>query len=478
MLAMKQLHGRRARLELEGLEDRLTPAFGFQGGLVVTHAQVVAVFYGTYWETAAGMQTGAQINNYLSYIVNSPFMDSLSPYGVGRGTVMGVGVIDSGLIGASSDTDADIRNDLTIDIQAGRLPSPSVNTIYLVFLPPNVTVSTQVVSGLVDPSDPGYHSVFASGASSIANYAVIPSSGSATDGALTPFQTLTHNVTVQLADDVTDPQGTGWVDPNTGLEVANMVDSPANVAVLNNYAVAGVWSVLQASIAYPTGSTAPVYNPTQDQIIAADVLGTVAGDFTHSLEYFDDLVGSYYEDYLGRAGGQNELHYWAQSLLLGATNEQVLSQILGSNEYFQKAGGTNQDCVERLYHDMLGRKADSGGEAYWISTLSAGETRQQIALQFDSSSEREAAVVSADYQSLLGRNGSAREVNYWVSQIQSGVTQEQVETIILASPEFLSNSGGSLSGWLTAVFEAVFNRAPDTAGYNAFMRILSVPFAE
>ena len=76
----------RARLEIETLEDRLTPAIGYGGGAVVAHVQVQALFYGTYWSTSDGQQSASDINAYLQYLVNSPFMDVMNEYGVGRGT--------------------------------------------------------------------------------------------------------------------------------------------------------------------------------------------------------------------------------------------------------------------------------------------------------------------------------------------------------------------------------------------------------
>ena len=114
----------RPRLELETLEDRCTPAIGFHGGAVVAHVEVVALYYGNYWSTSSGMQSAAEINTFLSYIVNSPFMDSMNQYGVGRGTTLGVGVIDPGLTGATSVSDATIQAELANDLAIGHCRAP------------------------------------------------------------------------------------------------------------------------------------------------------------------------------------------------------------------------------------------------------------------------------------------------------------------------------------------------------------------
>jgi Domain of unknown function (DUF4214) len=323
----------RARIELETLEDRCTPAIGFQGGAVVAHVQVQALFYGTYWSTSDGLQSASDINTYLSYLVNSPFMDVMNEYGVGRGTFLGNGIVDPGLLGAVSVSDATIQVELANDITAGRLPGASINTLYIVFTPPNVAVTSGSESSLLDFF--GYHDIFPYGATGTVNYAVIANPvGNGTDGSMTDFQTITHAVSHELAEAVTDPDGSGWVDPVTGDEIADVVDQPGNIAFLNNYVVAGLWSVAKQTAVYPVGSSPPDYDPSPDQIIAANVLAPVASAFAHSPEYYNGLIRTYYEDFLGRSAGPNEQSYWAQSLEAGTRDEVVLSQILGSDEYF------------------------------------------------------------------------------------------------------------------------------------------------
>ncbi len=466
----------RTRLQLETLEDRCTPAFGFQAGVVMAHAQVVPVFFGDYWSTSTGMQSAAQINTFLSSIVNSAFMDTMNQYGVGRGTLVGVGIIDPGLSGVSAISDSVVQAQLANDIATGRLPAASNNTLYIVFTPPNVTVSATVESTTYDAL--GYHNAFAYSVSSVVDYAVIKNPvGNGTVSSLSTFQSLTLTITRELANSVTDPQGTGWIDPTSGVEVASAVATSANYAFFNNYVVAGLWSQLQLSAAYPVGSTPPTFNVTTDQILGSNVLGSVAGSFTTTLEYYDRVVETYYENYLHRAAGQSELNFWALNLAAGGTNEYVQSMIVGSDEYFQKAGGTNEKWIDALYHDLLGRAPDKGGLALWEYSLSIGAKRQQVASLVDSSAEHEAIVVGGYYQAYLGRHGSSGEIAYWVSTIGAGATEEQVATQILASAEFLNRSDGTLSGWLTSVYEATLKRAPDTAGFNSWTRVLNAPFA-
>jgi hypothetical protein len=466
----------RARLELETLEDRCTPAIGFGGGAVVDHVQVQALFYGTYWSTSDGQQSGADINGYLSYLVDSPFMDTMNEYGVGRGAFLGNGIVEPGLLGAASVSDATIQVQIANDITAGRLPGASIGTLYIVFTPPNVAVISGGQSSLLDFF--GYHDIFRYGATGTVNYAVIPNPvGNGTNGSMTVFQTITHTVSHELSEAVTDPDGAGWVDPVSGDEIADVADQPGNIAFLNDYVVAGLWSVAQQAVVYPAGSSPPDYDPSPDQIVAANVLAPVAEAFAHSPEYYNGIVRTYYQDFLGRSAGSSEQAFWAQTLEAGVRDEIVLSQILGSDEYFQRAGGTNQDWLHLLYQDLLNRDPDQSGANAWLNALSSGATRQQVASLIDVSAEREALVVGAYYQFYMGREGSNAEISGWVGILRSGATQEQVVTIFLGSPEFLTREGGTLGGWLTGVYETAFDREPDDAGFDAWIRILNIPFA-
>jgi hypothetical protein len=464
------------RPTLEMLEDRCTPAFGFQGGAVIAHAQVVPLFLGSYWSTTAGMQSAAQINTYLSSLLNSSFMDQLTQYGVGRGALVGVGVIDSSVTGTGASSDSFIQGELANDLASGELPANSSSTLYIVFTPPDVSVSSTALNQQFDPL--GYHSAFAYAPNNVVSYAVIINPvGNGTTSSLTAFQSTTLAVSKELANAVTDPTGNGWIDRSTGYEVGSLASQPGDYAFFNNYVVSGVWSAVQQTVVYPAGSTPPSFNLTPDQILSAGILAPVAGSFTTNLEYYDNVVATYYQNFLHRSASLGEENFWALGLASGERNELVLSMIAASDEYFTKAGGTNQDWIGQLYKDMLRRNVDQAGENSWLHALASGATRQQVAAMIASSSEREAIVVGVYYQSILGRTAASSDLTYWVSLIEAGATEEQVQTNILASGEFLTLEGGTLSGWLTGLYEATLKRAPDTAGFNAWLHVLDEPFA-
>src|SRR5947208_13100672 len=74
---------------MEELEQRLTPTVTYHGGPVLPHVEVQAIYYGSDWSGNSSLyQMTGQIEGYLNYMVNSPYMDMLTNagYGVGRGS--------------------------------------------------------------------------------------------------------------------------------------------------------------------------------------------------------------------------------------------------------------------------------------------------------------------------------------------------------------------------------------------------------
>jgi hypothetical protein len=114
-------------------------------------------------------------------------------------------------------------------------PQPSQNTLYFVYLPPNV----KVVQGGSSSCQAfcGYHSDI----SSQIFYAVMPYPGCAgCTGTLTTFDALTSTSSHELCEAITDPiPGQGWYDDNNG-EIGDIC--AWKTKVLDGYTVQLEWS--------------------------------------------------------------------------------------------------------------------------------------------------------------------------------------------------------------------------------------------
>jgi len=172
----------------------------------------------------------------------------------------------------------------------------------------------------------------------------------------------------------------------------------------------------------------------------------VADRVVRSSEARDHLVKGWFQTYLGRAPLGGEELGWVSALLQGQTEEQVLSQILASDEFFADAQnlvatGTPQErYVEALYQLVL-RRTGSGPEvAYWDRGLPQSGSAA-VALGFLTSLEYRKDLFTSYYTTLLHRASDALGLQAWVS---SNLDASQVRIGFEASPEFFLNGYAGL----------------------------------
>ncbi|GEM_PF-702097 len=166
----------------------------------------------------------------------------------------------------------------------------------------------------------------------------------------------------------------------------------------------------------------------------------VAGDILRSQEARDHLVRSWYVTFLGRqADGTEELGFVNQ-LLQGQTEEQVLSEILGSSEFDGRAqtlsstGTTQQRDVQALYELLLNRTGGSVEVAGWVGLLPRLGL-QGVAQAFLTSQEFRGDLFEGYYNALLHRPSDPAISNAVFSNLDAATFRVDFE----ASPEFFTN---------------------------------------
>lgn len=120
-----------------------------------------------------------------------------------------------------------------------------------------------------------------------------------------------------------------------------------------------------------------------------------------------------YRAYFLRNPDQGGFTYWMNRRGDGQTLSRISSTFAGSSE-FKNRYGTLSDAqfVDRVYRNVLGRAADSGGLSYWTRKLQGGTSRGQVMANFSQSSEYKAATkhgtaVVGLYATMLKRQPSA-----------------------------------------------------------------------
>lgn len=253
----------------ESLERRELLTVTFHGSTfsepdLIPHIKVQAVYFGSGWQQAPYFNQTGQIEGFLQYLPQSPYMDLLAQLGyrVGRGS-FDTGIIDQTVLSTSQYVFAtpvagEVQNSVTEELQSlishGDVKSPDLDRVYIVYVQPNVAINDGFghSSERSKPRDQevlGFHSYFngtdQAGNPATIRYAVISYPGgtynltSASQGLASDFDWLTSIASHELAETVTDPGNgtgfTGWYDGVTTNEIADL--ALGQYAHLNSYLV-------------------------------------------------------------------------------------------------------------------------------------------------------------------------------------------------------------------------------------------------
>jgi hypothetical protein len=140
------------------------------------------------------------------------------------------------------------------------------------------------------------------------------------------------------------------------------------------------------------------------------------------------------------------------------------------------SGGTpNQNFVQQLYQDVLHRTADTAGLTFWTIELTTGAlTQTQVAFGIEASPEGRQQLVNDLFTRFLRRPADPLGLTAWTAYLNQGHTTAELESQLLGSNEYFQNrGGGTIQGWITAVYQDVLGRAPDSAGLAGLIQALS-----
>jgi PKD repeat protein len=135
---------------------------------------------------------------------------------------------------------------------------------------------------------------------------------------------------------------------------------------------------------------------------------------------------------------------------------------------------SNRTFVQQLYQDLLGRPAEDAGLAFWSGLLDQGFPRQQVVAGVLGSLEYRVRVVQGLYQHLLRREADANGLQTFTDLLAQKGTLEAVQAALIGSDEyFQSRAGGTVDGFLTALYQDGLNRPLDAVGRARFTQDLA-----
>jgi hypothetical protein len=141
----------------------------------------------------------------------------------------------------------------------------------------------------------------------------------------------------------------------------------------------------------------------------------------------------------------------------------------------------NQGFVAQLYRDLLGREAALTEINGWSAQLdlhdqnpAGGLSRTQLAGLFVNTYEFRADEVDALYVKYLHRHADPAGLAGWVNYLLAGNTVEQLASLLVGSVEFfITQGGGTNSGFLNAMYMNALNRPVDSSGLSSWLPLLN-----
>src|SRR5215831_9529691 len=200
------------RPQVEVLEDRQVPTVSFFGGNLLPHVQAQALYLGNEFSSAPANTETATLDAFLKDLTGGPYLQALARagYNVGPGSAVAGAVDKTALTAGSTISDAFIRGRLQADVTSGLLQAPNANTLYVVYVEPDVAVNLGGGQGTTQQGILGYHTAFAGANGAPIRYAVVASPGGAAGNSVLPeaktaLDQLTAVTSHELAEAVTDP---------------------------------------------------------------------------------------------------------------------------------------------------------------------------------------------------------------------------------------------------------------------------------
>lgn len=178
----------------------------------------------------------------------------------------------------------------------------------------------------------------------------------------------------------------------------------------------------------------------------------VAQGFWNSDERHNLLVEDAYHVFLGRASDPSGKVIALTALRAGLDERGLIQALVGSPE-FQTLHPANDDFLQALYIDLLGRLADPAGFAAWEVALQRGTSRTAVIAGFLGSPEFATVRIQTLYETRLQRQGSPAEVAWWLPLAQQPHGLERVAISMLASNEFFQSSPGTTALPSLALFK-------------------------
>jgi len=183
----------------------------------------------------------------------------------------------------------------------------------------------------------------------------------------------------------------------------------------------------------------------------------------------NQLVGQQYKDVLRRNATSDDLAYWSSRVADSWSPGQFIAHLEASTEADNRV-----HAVTRLYRAYFLRNPDHSGLTYWLNRRGEGRTLVSISQSFATSSEfknrygslSNAAFVDRVYRNVLGRPADSGGTTYWKSRLDGGMPRGQVMANFSQSSEYRGKTDAGVR--VVGTYESMLRRAPASDQYAMY----------
>ncbi len=167
-------------------------------------------------------------------------------------------------------------------------------------------------------------------------------------------------------------------------------------------------------------------------------VSTVATAMLNSTEYETDLISSYYETYLGRAGSATEVAGWVALMQQGATANKISFLFLTSDE-FNALTPTPASFINAVFIDLLGRQPSASELSSWVGYVE-GTSRYATVFFMINSPEAGIRVAQGLYAQFWATPIDLGGEAAVVTALNGGMTPSQVAAQFAAAPQYVARA--------------------------------------
>lgn len=161
------------------------------------------------------------------------------------------------------------------------------------------------------------------------------------------------------------------------------------------------------------------------------------------------------------------------------TYEELLIEILASDEFYLQSGGTNDRLLQNIHWKLFEENEDVDTDLQPEISWSKRERRKEEILKYLNKRRDDfhAALIARWYKQFINRSekfgdllndirknrSSIREGQSWMSMLERGIHYDAIRVEILASSSFYEKAGNSAEVFVRRIYETLYFRCPTDA---------------